>query len=373
MPLNPLLGYEFFEEDEMGRALGFDPVFGVESDQKFLAKLEDLAYDIHQLLELLETQLIPSAEEVVSDSEEDPGLASTEPGGKTIYLAETTLDLEEARNKIRREFTDKGHRVIPAESLPYTPDFADLVMAGLAESHMAIHLVSDQELCGGEGTDESVVDLQVKLSQARCREQMELSAERAKAEEHFSRIVWTPQKTENEWLKTLQRDPDFLAGGFEDLKTHIDTQLLRLAQPPKGMSVNDGQKKIYLDCDERDLDSPEIEPLYDYLETHFEVVTPEYEEGGIAVSEEMMRQCDGVLFYYGHGNGLWLKRRMRSLQKTLYKRVRPLLAQAVYVAAPETPPKKAFAAKEDVKLIVGWDAFSPELLEEFMQKLGVGA
>lgn len=54
--LEPLLGYEFYEFDESRRPREFSKMFGVESEHKFWAKLEDVAYDIHQALESLQQE-----------------------------------------------------------------------------------------------------------------------------------------------------------------------------------------------------------------------------------------------------------------------------------------------------------------------------
>jgi hypothetical protein len=53
------LGYDFFEFDEAGRPQEFDRVYGPEQERKFYAKLNDLAYDIHQTLEILDAQSGP--------------------------------------------------------------------------------------------------------------------------------------------------------------------------------------------------------------------------------------------------------------------------------------------------------------------------
>src|SRR5262252_5964496 len=104
--LQSLLGYEFFKVDsETGRVRELDEVFGPEAQRDFWLRLDDLAHDICTLLEMLEV----------------PGQAATEePAKKTeaVYLAETTSDLREQRESLRRDLIQHGYEVLPATVLP---------------------------------------------------------------------------------------------------------------------------------------------------------------------------------------------------------------------------------------------------------------
>ena len=59
-----------------------------EKDKRYWNKFEDLAWDIHELIKFLER---PESAAVIK------------PTGQTIYLAETTSDLTEQRDKVRRK------------------------------------------------------------------------------------------------------------------------------------------------------------------------------------------------------------------------------------------------------------------------------
>jgi len=95
------LGYEFFEFDDAGRPQEFDRVYGPERERKFYAKLNDLAYDIHQTLELLEAQVARS-QPADSTAPTTPAQRTSE-ASKVIYLADTTPDLQVDRERIRQE------------------------------------------------------------------------------------------------------------------------------------------------------------------------------------------------------------------------------------------------------------------------------
>lgn len=359
------IGYEFFEFDSAGRPQEFDKVYGPEQERKFYARLNDLAYDIHQTLKILgalnQSQTAPEPIPAGSDS-------AGKTAGKTIYLAETTYNLNDARDRIRRELTMAGHRVLPDQPLPMTPDFAQRVQENLAQCVMSIHLVSPQSIATQTDSSPSSQALQNLLA-ARSQEQVEIAASCCQEQQDISRILWMPPTAQvhgDTFLEQLQRQPDFISTPLEDLKTIIQD---RLVQPAGGAeSIAGTSQKIYLDCDQRDLDAAEIEPLYDWLEQKFEVLLPDYETSSLQQSETLLKQCQGVLIYYGQANGLWLKRRLNALRKSLYDRPQPLLATAVYVAGPERPNKQSVAVA-DVPVIDGLQAFNPGLLEPFLSRL----
>ena len=356
--LQPLLGYEFFEFDDSERPHEFSATYGPESERKYWAKLEDLAYDIHDQLESLAT---------VSTGVETEPAGETPQSGKRIYLAEASFELEDARDKIRRELQLKGHTVLPENPLPNTTDFEPVVRQTLEQCSLSVHLLSP-EASASAGTEASIADLQRQLAVARSRKQIELAADLSSSQSDFARILWMPNPTEAvtpqvDWLQTLAGDPDFLQTSLEDLKTFIQDRLTRPPQPAPGPLTGE-RLQVYLDCDERDLEAPEIEPLYDYLDQQFEVVLPDYEQTGSQQSEEQLRQSDAVLIYYGQASGLWLKRRLLALKKTLYGRLKPLVAKAVYLA-----PSKQGVTEPALPVIQGMPAFSPTVLEPFLGPL----
>ena len=364
------VGYDFFEFDDAGRPQEFDKIYGPEQERKFYARLNDLAYDIHQTLELLEALPTNSFKSLETLAEAN-NTSSLE--GKAIYLAETTYDLREVRDNIRRELTMAGHVVLPTHPLPFTPDFTHQVMENLAQCDISVHLISPQESVTEQTNSLSGKALQQLLA-ARSQEQIEIATNCGQDQRRpLSRILWMPpidQNAEaNNFLQSLQNQPDFLSTPLEVLKTVIQERLTQLASLPEPeLTDGEGMHRVYLDCDQRDLDTEDIEPLYDWLEQRFQVILPDYESSSLRQSEARLKQCEAVLIYYGQASGLWLKRRLLALKKTLYERPRPLLTKAIYVAGPVTPTKQGFSDPE-VPVIDGLQAFNPSLLEPFLAPL----
>ena len=354
--IQSMLGYAFYEADSSGRPREFSEIFGIESERKYWAKLEDLAYDISKTLELLAAREL-SAEDLTAPL--STATAVTQPA-KTIYLAEVPIDLEEYRDQVRRELELKGYQVVPSEPLPYTPaEFSQSVQRYLQKSTLSVHFIGNHP---ATDEDNALVNLQQQMAIARSQEQIKLASQTAQNNPDFSRILWLPPTHQplDDYLQTLQGDPDFLSTGLEDLKTFIQDTLERPARLPP---ADNSELKVLLDCDQEDLNAAEIEPLYDFLDRQFDVQLPDYEAGSLAASEALVRQCDAVLIYYGHASGLWLKRRLLALKKTLYGRLRPLLAQAIYVADPH---KRTTA---DIPVIQGDGRFQPDLLMPFVSQV----
>ncbi|MEM1293591.1 MAG: TIR domain-containing protein [Cyanobacteria bacterium P01_H01_bin.162] len=365
-----LLGYEFYDFDNAGRPKEFDPIFGPERQQRFYAKLEDLAHDIKKTLESIESQPLqsPSPElalELDSISESEPDAADR----KVIYLADTTPDLQAARDRIRRELEQAGHQVLPEQLLPSEPGaFRQTVCEALTRAQLSVHLLSPDPSQPPDGQSPTQEQLYRQLVTARTRDQVTLAEQCGQGRSNFSRVLWLPPDTgavtPDAFITKLQSDPDFIRTNLEALKDIIHARLTQPVAPTFDLP-SDGRVQVYLDCDERDLDNPALEPLYEWLDAHFAVVLPD-DQSTLSRSEALIQQCEAVLIYYGEASALWLKRRLNALKKSLYGRPKPLLAQAVYVA---DPAKQKFSDPE-VLMIPGYQGFQPKLLAEFVAPLG---
>ena len=119
-------------------------------------------------------------------------------------------------------------------------------------------------------------------------------------------------------------------------------------------------------------DSASITPWADHLFTHFEVIHPVFEgdEAEIrAYHEENLCTCHGALLFYGAANEVWLRRKLRELQKSAgYGRVGHKPITGVCLIGPRTPEKERFRTHEAM-LIEQWDGLSPEGLQPFITLL----
>ena len=127
--LQPLLGYEFFRTDPAtGKVRELNEIFGPEAERDFWLRLDDLAHDVCRLLEVLE--------DLAAEAPRTPGRSDV-----VIFLAETTADLREPREAIRRDLEQHGYTVLPARPLPLSAAEleaavrADLARCRMSDSH----------------------------------------------------------------------------------------------------------------------------------------------------------------------------------------------------------------------------------------------
>jgi hypothetical protein len=77
-----------------------------------------------------------------------------------------------------------------------------------------------------------------------------------------------------------------------------------------------------------------------------------------------------VLLYYGAGNELWLRRKLREVQKSAgLGRTSPIRAKGIWVAAPATAQKQRLRTREAV-VMSGTGEVSAAPLEPFLESLG---
>ena len=155
--LQSLLGYEFFKIDaETGRVRELDEAFGPEAQRDFWFRLDDLAQDMCCLLEDMRTTSGAPAE------------AETGLRGECVFLAETTSDLREQRDSIRRDLQQQGCTVLPAQALPHEEtDLMSAVRADLTRCRMSIHLIGKNYGLVPEGGTASMVEIPVSRMASR--------------------------------------------------------------------------------------------------------------------------------------------------------------------------------------------------------------
>ena len=144
--LQALLGYEFFKIDPgNGNARELDEVFGEQAQRDFWIKLDDLAHDIAALLEMLRADAPWQTEDM--------------PEKEGVFLAETTSDLREQHDAIRRDLQQHGYRVYPAGGLPFAaPDITAILEEELAKCKLSVHLIGKNYGMVPEGAALSLVE-----------------------------------------------------------------------------------------------------------------------------------------------------------------------------------------------------------------------
>jgi len=371
--LQALLGYEFFRVDpETGKIRELDEIFGPDAHRDFWLRLDDLAHDICALLESLEGGAeaghspLGHATAPPPVPVERPAAGGVVPGGtgRTVYLAETTSDLREQREAIRRELLQLGYQVVPDHTLPHVAeDAAESIRGYLSRSRMSLHMIGRHYGLVPEGGELSLIELQHELATAHA------------ADAGFARLIWIPDGLEvqderqRRLLEQIRMDPrigdraDLLETYFEDLRTSLHEWLARdrpKDTPPAAPAPAASPAVVYLLADERD--APLLDPWADALfDEGFEVIRPIFdgsEPDLRAYHEENLATCDAVVIFFGAGNEMWLRRKLREIQKAPgFGRVKPQPVTGICLIGERRPEKERLRTHE-ATVVAQWDGVS---------------
>jgi len=79
-----------------------------------------------------------------------------------------------------------------------------------------------------------------------------------------------------------------------------------------------------------------------------------------------------VIILYGAGNELWLRRKLREIQKSPgYGRNKPQPEIAICLIGARTPDKERFRTHE-AAVVPAWDGFSVDVLRPFITQVKAG-
>ncbi len=367
-PFSQLPDFEFYERDsDSGRLRGFDTLLDEDAKRRYFDRVSDVAYEVCELLKGQKGGNSSRAQLPAND-------------GKTVYLAETTSDLQVERDRLRRELLERGHRVVPEQALPLQCDQLETaVREHLNESDVAVHLVGNRYGMIPEDADRSMVDLQNFIAAESCT-----NGNR----ERLRRLIWMPRDVQPNddrqaaFVAALEEDPASHIGGevIRDTLPNLKMLLLEILDPKPAPTVEPAVSEqavetpttVYFVYDSRDEES--IEPIEDHLfDSGFEVLTPLFEGEVDQISQvhrEHLKRCDGVLVYYGTASKPWVETTLMDvLRAPGYGRERPVRAQTVYVAPPEDRRKTRYRTHLAEIVRQEGPSFDPQVLNAFVSKL----
>ncbi len=354
--LRDLLDYKFYDETTEDE---FIPELGKEAEQKFTAGVLDVACDITEVMGLLKQKI--------------EGGAKPAAAAPVIYLAEASSDQKDARNAISRELKERGCVILPDQSLSAAPDFEKAVGDDLARAKLSIHIIGKHYGWIPENAEHSVVHLQTEIAPGRG------------GDPAFRRLIWLPgglkveDDRQRKFIDHLRSDPaiqksaEFLEGSLEELKEAVVNELTKRRNPAPAPAIARKHRspRIYLIHDRADEDA--VAPIKDFLfSKDFEAIEPSMEVNEAKVRKyhkDNLTLCDAVLIYHGAASDGWLQAKQSDLRKAAgFGRRKPMLGQAIYLAAPETPKKQRFRTLE-ADVVRNFEAFIPNKLEEFLSKI----
>ncbi len=219
--LRDLVGYDFYRFDcETARARDLTQDGPGEDLRAYLEKVDDLAQDLAARLRKLSGEPLRAPGEALG----------VEPA--TLYLAETTFDLELERTRLLRSLRQQGHRVLPERPLaPTEPELRARIQQDLERSRLSVHLLGAGYGPIPPGEARSLGELQYELAQQECS-----------ARADFQQLVWlppsarAPEAEQSRLIERVERDPEqrrleIQRQTLEDLKGLVADQLASSPAP----------------------------------------------------------------------------------------------------------------------------------------------
>ena len=345
---------EFYEtsEDKGGVPLPYGQTPDGHKHQEYQRKMLEIAWAIKRTVETL-------------GDDPSPDLM------RTIYLAETSVDRNEDRTKIKDELEDRKFIVLPAGPLPKTTaeEYVAAVSENLSRAFMSIHLFGERYGTVPDGAEVSIVETQ-----------NEMGAARSDHDELFKRVIWiapnvgNAQVSQAAFLTKVRTDEQALRGAemlerpFEDLKTRILQILDKEPIKPKENNL----VKIYLMCDKRDRDS--IGPVGRYLfEKGYDVIPPPEAKKNLRVlkhHKDSLRGCDAALTIYGNVEYEWVHERYDDVNSKSkgWGREGAISCSAILRTDPVTPHKDLLFLHATKVLSPCYDGLTSKTLEKPMNE-----
>lgn len=358
--LDEVLGAQFYRVDPAsGRArdLLLDP--SADALKVFRARVDDVAQELSRLL----AAMAASGDAAAAAS--PPSLADT------VFLAWTTGDLDEERETLRRELEARNYRVVPGGAPPIdAARMRENVVDALRDAKLAIHLIGAHYGFVPEGDERSVVELQSDeaIYQASDSAAARMFWIAGSAQPRDPRLGGLVDRLQNQFPPGSHVDV-LVNQSIETLKALVLDRMKPTPEPAPAPAKT-ATAEVYLMCDQ--LDRSNVTPIQDFLfDQSFEVRLPLFEGGSEQIREEhyeTLKDCDGVLIFWGKGQEGWLRTMLRDLNKVFgLGRTQGFKAASLYVDLPDAR-KDAFRTHQ-VSIIRSDREFDPGLLGPFVAQL----
>jgi hypothetical protein len=353
--LKSALGRPFFSVDpQTGRAVEFS-----RDQDEYWDVFEDVAQDLADTLRALK---------------EGPRDDTASEGERAfVYLAETTSDFSEDREKLRRELVHRGYRVLPRLGAPLPLSSGDECLQAarsmLEKCRIVVHFVGDHYGIVPESSRLSIAELQLIASQ-------ELATDST-----LQRVIWMKpgidptDDRQRAFVDSINggkpeaASAEVVTANIEKVKELLlkllDTEPVR--EPPPA-----AERSVYLMCTERDFEPARItgDALF---EMGFEVNYPAFEGDEWELLEDHqynMVSCDGWMIYHKSGSEPWLRGKLRDDKKAPgYGRKKGAIAKAILYRGDRASQHISRIRPHEIFLIEAGDRVPSEQIEPFVSRV----
>ncbi|MBX3576192.1 MAG: toll/interleukin-1 receptor domain-containing protein [Rhizobiaceae bacterium] len=276
----------------------------------------------------------------------------------TVYLAETTDDLVDEREDVRRFLEQKGYRTLPDKHFPDDgPGFTAAAAEAIARADLYVHLLGPWRGRPRADLPDGYGHAQVAAAR-RSGKPMLLWRNRELTVDAVADLVH----------RTLLSDANVMAGGLNDLNNEIVRRLTEPPPPPPTAS----RPKSYVFINHDVLDRPIAEIARKEFATRKAFVgVPILQGKSQALQEDLeshLRDCDVLVLINAQATIDWVRRALLRLHRV---REGPLPRQiSVFRGPPQEAETDIGVDMPDlsVKLVDGW---TPENISRVVAEISV--
>lgn len=350
--------YNFFEINRYNKKPVTLDLTGKDgANEKYWSKLVDLAYDVINVISEL--------------TGKTNGIGQPSANCPAVFLAETTFDQQENREKLRRELQYLGYRILPLLPLPEEAEKAkQAINQCLNEASITIHLLGSWYGDFIKNSKLSLIDFQIKTVKDYIA-----SKETTRKP---NQIIWIPNdikptdQRQSLYLKRLQRDEaqyrtEIIETPFEVFKTLLNSRLADLNNPPVKPTAE--KNKLYVIYEKSSAGK-----MAEYLDLMrakgFDVI--EHGKNGdsampITTHINNLLSADAVLIYKGESTMDWMNSKIRDLVKAPgFGKSKPFRAVEI-ISMKKTADKSLLFLKN---VPVNWDEeINHEVINHFLEHL----
>jgi hypothetical protein len=321
-----LLGYRFWLQDREGKAPRTLAIPNPKPDEpEYWDRLLDLSTDLAQELKKLKTTAqmqpigsIPSVKGVTQEL--------------SVFLAETTDDMEEQREEVKGYLKQAGLRVLPESYYPRDDPaaFQRMMERDLAQCELFVQLLSRIAGRKPTGYAQGYPGLQHD-----CAVQMNKTILQWR-----SRDLDVNQVRENDYRHLLEGST-VRAIGLEEFKRAVVEEAVRPTPTPPEKSLD---VLVFvnaaLSIDDQELAGKVAEWLYNNHGIQYSMLADYKEPARIRENLRMnLQMCDGVVIIYGASSdsAQWVLGQLLQNRRIISERDEPLKALAIFEGPPPEP------------------------------------
>jgi hypothetical protein len=271
----------------------------------------------------------------------------------TVYLSETTNDLDELREQLAEDLNQHGFRVIPDDRLPKDLEQCrQRINKWLDERPVLfVQLLGPNPWMRFKNSDETVATLQYRCAAAHLP--------------GIPILQWRDKTIDVDaivlpGLKTLLANPDVRTEPLETFKSEIRLRAAppkpKLAIPQERLASGKLPPAVFVQSDTVDVLA--AEHLSEALKQQLQLRSwwpKSSDDPGEQIEyrdmqQEWLEECDAIVLLYGIAKAIKVEQLIQRLWKVQQKRAKPLRVKALYIGPPQNKPRLSLGDPQIIEI-----------------------